>query len=229
MSNPRLLGGPYPGAFPYHAAPTKTVYASDMFPASGGSYEKTDGHNAFGDQAYFDMYGMDSGARIAGQGLRVTLGRGTGRQAMESSDYVVTISRGTRAASFDDTARTVTIVATATSTLAQMKTTIDAVAGLSSAYFGGEDGTATAESAAAAFTTRTDFATADKYAWFRVTSDGDGVMFLGTAVPSDNSGSAFIPGNTPIIGMLPPGDELWLRSLSTTDVDGSVEIWEVEQ
>lgn len=115
----------------YFGGETGTGLAESNIPVSAGG--------ADGAQGTFDILGDGQ----TSQGLRVTLGRASGRFGADSNGYRVTFAAGTGTVSINDATRMIPITFPDDTALSFLKTIIDAVAGLSSVYFGGETGAST--------------------------------------------------------------------------------------
>ena len=243
MSNPKLYtGGRAPGLIlpTYEQAratkPTQTVRATDLFPSSGGAYERTTNLNGHGDQATFRVY--TSGDPTSG--LEVTIDRATGVVADDSNGVVVTFTSGALDATFSAADKTLEIEALNSTNLGALRAELNGITGLSApttAFFG--SGAAADAWDRGTADTVTTGGRRDRWSIFRVqiqpnTSSGAngaarhaGNIYLGDAVPSNDAGSEIMT-EEPYIGVLPPGDDIWLRSSQTTDRTGSVALWVVE-
>lgn len=194
------------------------VYDADL---AGTSYGAPAGANGFGAQATFDIMGDGQDD----QGLRVTIARGAGREAIASDGYAVSFVVGAAGVTVNHAARTIVVAMPDDSALSLFKSTIDGDAALSSAYFGGETGSSTVADASSLEARESGGGTPDVACYFRLMLDGDGHLYVGAAAPANDSGSRFVPGNVPVDGMIPPGEQAWLSAVGATAVDGSIEVW----
>ena len=178
--------------------------------------------DARGAQATFDILATGQ----TDQGLRITLGRGTGRIAEDSNGYLVEFASGAVDAALDDSARTITLTIQASTTLAGLKTELDAVTGLTSAYFGGETGTNDPTATAG----RTVGGTRDLVGWLRifVPSANEGLLKFGTAVPTTEPGSRLV-SRVGWEGVLPRSQRIYTKRGGSNDVPASIEIWRLSE
>ena len=178
--------------------------------------------NAFGAQATFDILTRDE----VDKGLRVTIERGAGRNGADSNGYVVSLVDGSATtAALDDTARTVALtVASLTTGFNTLKTRIDAVAGLSSVYFGG-----------AVQSERPELGDTVSYGGedgsprkARFTANGGAVyIFFGSAAPADDTGSALATGAGGIwTGHLPTDAQVYIKHEGSTARDLTAELFD---
>ena len=238
MSQPNIspYGQPAPGGLPLHAKATMTVHASDLFPttASSGAYEKTDGLNGFGEQATFRVY-TDGDPT---SGLEVHIDRGTGVEAARSNGIAVTFSAGALDATYTPADKTLEITAQNATNLGALRTELNGITGLTSAAtdFFGSGAAADAWDRGTADTV-TAGGGGDRWAWFRITMRPQDVnttegrrhnsahVVLGTAAPANNDAADHVVDYQPYVGVLPPGEEIYLRSTRAADHPGSVALW----
>ena len=221
MSAMRLVGVPpvavnaliHPQAVP----PDLVLYGASIF---GTSYSNPTGFNNYGNQATFDI--LSDGE--TDQGLRVTIARAQ-LSAINSNGVSISVTVGnSRSATLSAANKTVTIVLTASTTLGQIKSTIDAATGLSSVYFGGgASGNATDAQEVA----DTSNATADSALVVECRTDQEGLLFAGTAAPANDNGSQFFRGVYPLLTVVPAGQLPWITAVGNTARKGSVRAWKV--
>ena len=177
--------------------------------------------DARGAQATFDVptAGQDD------RGLRIALGRGEGRNGAQGNGYGVEIEAGAVDASLSDADRLLTLTIAAGTTLAQLKAVVDALAALSSVYFGGEAG------AGAPTANPGEFAagTPDLDAWveFSISASNVALFRFGAAAPANNNapgvedvGRAGHRGR-----FLRAGERIYTNRGTGNDVAGSIAIW----
>ena len=172
---------------------------------------------AYGRQARFDI--LSDGE--TDQGLRVSLLRAAAA-AEVSNGYAVTLTLGSaRSVTVTNTTKTIAIVVTASTTMAQLKTAIDANSNLGSAYFGGGGGTDATDAQEVADSAG---GIEDQWAFVRIRCQGDLWIAMRTAVPTNLNNASMCKAEYPNDFMLPPGDQVYLRSRTGT-VLSSIELW----
>ena len=67
---------------------------------------------------------------------------------------------------------------------------------------------------------------ADVEVLFRITAEGSVWVFLGTAAPTDDTGSVIVPGDGPPL-YLQAEQQLWIKRVGGSNLDASVEFWEI--
>ena len=185
------------------------------------AYANPTGANSHGNQAIFDIPtdGEDD------EGLRITIGRallvGDAGNAVEV-DISVDVSLNAPTAAY--AAGVLTIVYDAAPrTFDDLKTVIDALANISSDYYGN----------AGAASEATDFAggrfnagTPDPEAIVRVGTVHDIRIVVAAAQPAVGSSAArIVPEKTAATFRIPPGMQVWFRSNAGANRVFSVEIW----
>ena len=185
----------------------------------GDDYVSPTGANAYGRQSSFDILTDGSPSR----GLRVTLTRDSGRQGDESNGYAVTIAVGSsRIANVSDSNKTVGIRLTASTTMAQIKVTIDASADLSSEYFGGEAGAGATDAQEVADTSN---GVADQWSFIIASPNGGALLFIGLAAPSSDAPAKFLRADQLHHHAMPPGHSAFFKRIGTSNVRGGWQIW----
>lgn len=178
--------------------------------------------NAYGPQASFDVRADGS------SGLRVTLARGTGRQAEESNGYAVAIETGaSTAVTVSDSMRTIELDIAASATLAAVKNVVDADAALSSVYYGGESGTSMPLREA----TVTEYGSGDEHAFVEVVATGTSAVFVdvGPAQPDRNLNAAYAIRGERFLSAMKPGDLIWTKRSGGSNQGGHARLWRISR
>ena len=162
--------------------------------------------NAYGRQATFNVLADGQ----TDQGLRVTIGRGTGRTGDQSNDFAVAVERGSSSAvSVGVPNKVVEIDVAAGALLSALKVVIDAETELSSTYFGGETGTNEVQLRESLSYGGDD--DAPRKARFKI-SEGSGYVFFGDAAATDNLASVLLIGRAGAwTGHIPSGAKVYIR------------------
>ena len=178
---------------------------------------------AFGTQATFDVLTQGN----ANRGLRISTERATYPTDQLNGLRVIVRTESPSAATLDVDAGTLIIDVAGESTgLNTVKARVDAVAGLTSAYFGGENGAGRPTRGEGQFSGGTP----DRWAWISAhTADNNpGLLRFGAAVPTDDTGSRVV-GRSGWGGLVPPGQSVYARRGSSNDVRGSIEVWHMSR
>ena len=199
----------------YSRPPDNVVYAAVLF---GTAWTLRD-TGAIGPQSFYDILTQGDSTR----GLRIVTERATFAPDQFNGVRVIVRDESPSEATLDTAARTLTIdVASLTTGLNTVKAQVDAITGLTSAYFGGETGSGRPTRGDGTFSGGDP----DRWAWISVhTADNNpGLLRFGTAVPTDDVGSRVV-GRSGWFGLVPPGQNVYARRGSSNDVRGSIEVW----
>ena len=79
--------------------------------------------------------------------------------------------------------------------------------------------------AGASYTARGAAQTAD--AFYEVMVNGNVFVFVGSAAPSDDTGSRYARNTVALRGVVPAGEQVWVKRVGTTNVAGSISLWVV--
>ena len=201
----------------------RRAYASDLFPASATGFTNNAIANAYGIQADFHLLTQGE----TDEGLRIITERATYPTDQLNGLRVIVRTESPTAATLDVSAGTLTIdVASSTTGLNTVKARVDAVTGLTSAYFGTETGSGRPTRGEGAF----DGGVRDEAVVMRILPDGTVLMFVGAAAPTDTSECAMIrPGLFAPHYTIPAGQLVWLRAVGASNVDGSIEVWRLNE
>ena len=204
-------------AHPYLRPADAIRQQSDLGDQAYESYSGN-GIQAYGRQATFDILNLSQD----GRGLRVKILR-SHAAAEASNGYSVSVTVGNSlAVSVTASNKAITIGLLAATTMAQLKTRVDANSNLSSVYFGGETGTGPTDAQEVA---DTDSGVEDQWAAVRYVVTGDVFISIGTAAPSNDNVARIMRSNTLNNFRIPPGQLAWIKRVGGADVRGSVEIW----
>ena len=197
----------------------RRAYTSNLFPASA---------TGFTNHAIANAYGVQSSAHIltrgqSARGLLITSERAT-YPTDEIEGFAVIVEDGaSTTATLDEAGKTLTVTLQSDTTgLNTVKSRIDAITGLTSAYFGTETGSGRPTKG------ETKFAggTPDEDVVIRLIPDGSALMFVGDAAPANSDEAAFVrPGLFTPLYRIPAGMRVWLRAVGTGNVDGGIEVW----
>lgn len=183
------------------------------------------GNGTIGAQDVADSAGGSDAGVTKDRGLRVTIQRGASRKGPESNGYAISVTVGNAlAVTLTDTAGSegVAIVLAAATTMAQLKTAVDAVAGLNSAYFGGETGTGATDEQDVADSAG---GTPDRWSIVEISPSGGGFVFIGESAPANDDSAILLWSTRVDFFAVPPGHEVWLKREGSTDRRGSIRIW----
>ena len=178
---------------------------------------------AAGPQSSYDLLTQGQTDR----GLRISSERATYPTDQLNGVLVIVRTESPTAATLDLAAETLTIdVAGVTTGLNTVKARVDAVAGLTSAYFGGETGSGRPTRGEGRFSGGEP----DRRAWLSIhTADNNpGLIKFGTAVPTDAVGSRVV-GRSGWSGLVPPAQNVYAMRGSSNDVRGSIEVWHMSR
>ena len=197
----------------------RRAYASDLFPASS---------TGFTNHAVANAYGVQSSAHIltrgqSGRGLLITSERAT-YPTDELEGFAVIVEDGSSTtATLDAAGKTLTVTLQSDTTgLNTVRTRINAIAGLTSAYFGTETGSGRPTKGETAFAGGTP----DEDVVVRIHPDGSALMFVGDAAPTNTDEVVFMRAGLmqPTV-RIPAGMRVWLRAIGASAFDGSIEVW----
>ncbi len=211
-------------------APFATAYFGPSGDPEDGTGIVADGGYLFGDQATFDV--LAAGVRRGpGAGLRVTLARSY-RKGVAGNGVVARVASGA-ALAVTAGASGVEIDVLATSTMALLKAAVDADASLSSAYFGGEEGTSLVPVGQVAQAHGGDWAdvttggaTADRPYTCELRMSNAAWVAVSPTQPADDAKSEYQTSNTgPWVRAVAPGNLVWVKRIGNADRAGSLAVW----
>ena len=203
--------------------PDAVLYDADLGDAA---WEAKTGINALSTQATFDLPVNGETAN----GLRISLSRGT-FQAEAANDVrvvvAVDITLTAATAAYVAATRTLTITYSAASqAFTAVKTAVDAISGITSAYYGNATGADIGSVTSGQFAGgRTN------WCYVRVTVVTDLLIKMATSTPAnaDDDTARVAIEEQVWEGLIPPGERFYCKRRVATDVIGCVEMWRMSQ
>ena len=203
--------------------PDAVLYDADLGDAA---WEAKTGINALSTQATFDLPVNGETAN----GLRISLSRGT-FQAEAANDVrivvAVDITLTASTAAYVAATRTLTITYSAASqAFTAVKTAVDAISGITSAYYGNATGADIGSVTSGQFAGgRTN------WCYVRVTVVTDLLIKMATSTPAnaDDDTARVAIEEQVWEGLIPPGERFYCKRRVATDVIGCVEMWRMSQ
>ena len=204
--------------FPFPWAPRR-AYDASLFPGSGSAFSNNAIANAFGVQSSAHILTRGQSAR----GLLITPERATYPTDELEGFRVIVEDGSSTTATLDEAGRTLTVTLQSDTTgFNTVKSRIDGITGLASAYFGSESGSGRPTKGETAFAGGTP----DEDVVIRLIPDGTGLMFVGSAAPSNADEAVLVrPGLFSPLYRIPAGERVWLRATGSNALDGSIEVW----
>ena len=203
--------------------PDAVLYDADLGDAA---WEAKTGINALSTQATFDL---PVNGEIA-NGLRISLSRGTFQAEAANGVRIVVavdITLSAAAAAYVEATRTLTITySAAAQAFTAVKTAVDAIAGINSAYYGNATGADIGSIMNGAFAGgRTN------WCYVRVTVVSDMLIKMATSTPAnaDDDTARVAIEEQVWEGIIMPSERFYCKRRVAVDVIGCVEMWRMSQ